>query len=541
MHDLKIALAQMDFPVGDVFGNTNRIIEAAIGARDNLNASIIVFPELCLSGYPPEDLLLRNDFMAAISQCLEKLCGAIKGIMVIVGYPEKTAEGTYNAAAIIMDGTIKHHYRKRLLPNYGVFDEKRYFIPGDSTCVFEAEEQRIGVTICEDIWQPGPVEETVEAGATLILNLNASPFHQGKADERKKQVRARIAATGVPLAYINLVGGQDELVFDGHSFVMNREGACTHQAPAFEETTLLVKFPKGPTAQPIPGNKAASLSEEAEIYQALTTGIRDYVKKNGFKGALLGLSGGIDSALTLALAVDALGKDQVEAVLLPSRYTADMSNEDALLEVAALGCNHHIIPIEPAFQTFLNLLSPALKGTIPDSTEENIQARCRGTLLMALSNKTGKILLTTGNKSEMSVGYATLYGDMAGGFAPLKDIPKMLVYRLSEYRNSLSPVIPARVITRAPSAELRHDQRDEDSLPPYPILDDILERYIEQDQSIEVIIRAGFDPDVVERVVGLIDRNEYKRRQAPPGVKVTRRAFGRDRRFPMTNGFRSPA
>jgi NAD+ synthase (glutamine-hydrolysing) len=515
---LRIAIAQLDFLVGDVSGNARRVLAAAAEARDRLQADAVVFPELTLSGYPPEDLILRRDFLDTVERELAQLAGQIHGITAIVGFPEKQAGMPYNSAAVLRDGAVHKVYRKQALPNYGVFDEKRYFLPGHEPCVFDLKGVPVGLTICEDLWLPGAVEQAAAAGAKLVLNINASPYQAGKTKDREAVAFERLRVAGVPLVYCNLVGGQDELVFDGTSFVMSREGRITFRAPEFEEILAAVEFDRG-------------------VYKALVTGIRDYVTKNRFKGAVLGLSGGIDSALTLALAADALGPENVEAVLMPSRYTADMSNEDAVLEAEALGCRHHIIPIEPAFNTFLGMLEPSFRGLPPDTTEENIQARCRGILLMAFSNKTGKILLTTGNKSEMSVGYATLYGDMAGGFAPLKDVPKMLVYRLSEYRNSLSPAIPQRVIDRPPSAELRPDQKDEDSLPPYPVLDAILELYVEHDRSVDEIITAGFPEHEVRRVAKLVDRNEYKRRQAPPGVKISRRAFGRDRRYPMTCGF----
>ena len=535
--NLRIAIAQLDFLVGDVQGNARRVLEAATESRDRLQAQAVVFPELTLSGYPPEDLILRPDFLASIERVLNELAGRIQGITAIVGFPEKHIGMPYNSAAVIRDGAIVRVYRKQALPNYGVFDEKRYFRPGHESCVFDLHGVPVGLTICEDLWLPGPVERAAEAGARLVLNLNASPYQAGKSRDREAVARERLAVAGVPLVYANLVGGQDELVFDGASFVMNREGRVTFRAPEFEETLAVVEFDCGETAEPVPGEIAEPESPEASIYKALVTGIRDYVRKNGFKGAVLGLSGGIDSALTLALAADALGPDQVEAVLMPSRYTAAMSIEDARLEAETLGCRYHLIPIEPAFHAFLGMLEDSFRGLPPDTTEENIQARCRGILLMAFSNKTGKILLTTGNKSEMSVGYATLYGDMAGGFAPLKDVPKMLVYRLAEYRNHLAPVIPQRVIDRPPSAELRPDQKDEDSLPPYPVLDAILELYVERDRSVDEIIAAGYPEHEVRRVARMVDRNEYKRRQAPPGVKISRRAFGRDRRYPITSGF----
>ena len=534
---LRIVIGQLDFMVGAVSQNARKVLSSAAEARDRLGAQAIVFPELTLSGYPPEDLILRPDFLMTVDEALREVASAIEGITAIVGFPEATSAGVFNSAAVIQDGAIRHVYRKQQLPNYGVFDEKRYFQPGTTPCVFSLSGIPVGITLCEDVWQPGPVEQAAAAGARLILNLNASPYQVGKVCDREAVVRERVAATGIPILYTNLVGGQDELVFDGASFVMDRHGHRTTQAPEFTEVLLPADFAGDELIEPLPGPVTPHLDTEASVYAALVTGIRDYVLKNHFKGAVLGLSGGIDSALTLALAADALGAEQVEGVLMPSRYTADMSNEDALLEAAALGCKTWTIPIEPAFNTFLELLAPGFEGLPADTTEENIQARCRGILLMARSNKTGRILLTTGNKSEMSVGYATLYGDMAGGFAPLKDVPKMLVYRLAGYRNRLSPVIPQRVIDRPPSAELRPDQTDQDSLPPYPVLDAILERYIERDLSAPAIIAEGFPEEDVIRVTRMVDRNEYKRRQAPPGVKISPRAFGRDRRYPMTNGF----
>ena len=534
---LRIAIAQLDFLVGDMACNARRVLAAANEARDRLQADAVVFPELALAGYPPEDLILRRDFLDAVERELAALAAQIHGITAIVGFPEKQAGMPHNSAAVLRDGATHTVYRKQSLPNYGVFDEKRYFLPGHEPCVFDLKGVPVGVTVCEDLWLPGAVEQSARAGAKLVLNLNASPYQAGKSKDREAVARQRLAVAGVPLVYANLVGGQDELVFDGASFVMDRDGRVSFRAPEFEEVLAAVEFDCGETVEPVPGDIAESLAEEASVYKALVTGIRDYVGKNRFKGAVLGLSGGIDSALTLALAADALSPENVEAVLMPSRYTADMSNEDAVLEAEALGCRHHIIPIEPAFNTFLGMLEPSFRGLPSDTTEENIQARCRGILLMAFSNKTGKILLTTGNKSEMSVGYATLYGDMAGGFAPLKDVPKMLVYRLAEYRNGLSQVIPQRVIDRPPSAELRPGQTDQDSLPPYPVLDAILEMYVEQDRSVEEIIAAGFPEHDARRVARMVDRNEYKRRQAPPGVKISRRAFGRDRRYPMTSWF----
>ncbi|CAI8734183.1 NAD+ synthase [Methylococcus capsulatus] len=536
--NLRIAIAQLDFLVGDVGGNADRVLAAAVRARDELGAHAVVFPELALAGYPPDDLILRPDFLTAVETALKALAERVRGIDVIVGFPERHDGLPFNSAAVLRDGGIHKVYRKQILPNYGVFDEKRHFLPGSAPCVFDLRGVPVGLTICEDVWFPGPVEQAAAAGARLVLNLNASPFHVGKSVEREHVVRERIAAARVPLVYTNLVGGQDELVFDGGSFVMDAAGGLVYRAPQFGETLDAVGFTVDEDGvNPLPARLVEPMGEVESVYAALVTGIRDYVGKNGFRGAVLGLSGGIDSALTLALAVDALGADRVEAVLMPSRYTADISIEDARQEAETLAVAWHLIPIEPVFRSFLELLAGPFAGAPADVTEENIQARCRGVILMALSNKQGRILLTTGNKSEMSVGYATLYGDMAGGFAPLKDVSKLLVYRLAEYRNAISAVIPPRVIERPPSAELRPDQKDEDSLPPYAVLDPILALYVEQDRSIAEIVAAGYPEDVVRRVVRLVDRNEYKRRQAPPGIKITRRAFGRERRYPITCGF----
>jgi NAD+ synthase (glutamine-hydrolysing) len=542
LHTLVIAIAQADFLVGDVAGNARRVIALAGEARDRCRAHAVVFPELALSGYPPEDLLLREDFLARVEAGLAQVAAAVNGIDVVLGLPERADGVLYNSALVLRDGRVRARYRKQALPNYGVFDEKRYFTPGGAPCVFDLCGVPVGLSLCEDVWVEGPVERTVAAGARLILNLNASPYHADKYADREAVVRRRVAATGVPLVYANLVGGQDEVVFDGASFVLDGRGEVVLRAAEFQETLGVVSFAwNGRDAVPQPAQVQPLPPRVASVYQALVMGIRDYVGKNGFKGALLGLSGGIDSALVLALAVDALGAEQVEAVLMPSRYTADMSIADAQAEAEALGVRHRLIPIEPAFETFSAMLAEAFAGLPVDATEENLQARCRGIVLMALSNKSGKILLTTGNKSEMSVGYATLYGDMAGGFAPIKDVPKLLVYALAEYRNSIAPVIPQRVLERPPSAELRPDQKDEDSLPPYSVLDPILALYVEQDKSLGDIVAAGYPEPEVRRVLNLVDRNEYKRRQAPPGVKITPRAFGRDRRYPITCGFKGTA
>ncbi|MER2600971.1 MAG: NAD+ synthase [Candidatus Competibacter phosphatis] len=536
--DLRVVMAQLNLLVGDIPGNTEKIVAAAWEARDRWRADAIVFPELTVTGYPPEDLLLRPGFVGQVEPAMRRLCTEIQGITAIVGYPAATPEGLRNSAAVIADGGMRAVYHKQCLPNYSVFDEKRYFVAGTEPLVFELKGARVGVTICEDVWQAGPVRQAAKAGAQLLLNLNASPFHAGKSRLRLEILRQRAVENGLSILYTNLVGGQDELVFDGDSQVVNGRGELTQRAPLCVEGLYPVDFSVGATVEPRPGEIVSEPAEEAAIYQAIVLGVRDYVNKNGFPGAVLGLSGGIDSALTLAIAVDALGPERVEAVLMPSRYTAEMSNSDAEQEARALGVKYHLMPIEPAFESFLGILQPVLAGLPLDSTEENIQARCRGVILMAISNKTGKLVLTTGNKSETAVGYSTLYGDMAGGFAPIKDVLKTMVYRLAVYRNSLSPVIPQRVLDRPPSAELRPDQTDQDSLPPYDLLDAILQAYVEEDHSVEELVAAGYDRATVERVARLVIVNEYKRRQAAPGVRITPRAFGRDRRYPITSGFR---
>ncbi|QGU33563.1 NAD+ synthase [Thermochromatium tepidum] len=527
--------------VGDVAGNTERLISAAQQARVQ-GIDLLLCPELVLTGYPPEDLLLRPEFIARVETAVARLQSEVRGLTLVLGYPRASVGGLFNVAGVIRDGALIAEYAKQHLPNYSVFDEKRYFQPGATAVLFEHLGLRFGLSICEDIWWEGPTREAAAAGAQVLLNLNASPFHAGKIAERESLVTQRARTHGLTILYANLVGGQDELVFDGASFVVAPDGRITHRARAFTETTLALELdadgvPNTADAEPL----ADWPGEEETIYEALVLGVRDYVQKNGFDGAVLGLSGGIDSALTLTVAVDALGAERVEAVLMPSRYTASMSIEDALEQTRRLGVASRIIPIEPAFRTFLDLLEPVFAGQPADVTEENIQARCRGLILMAISNKSGRILLTTGNKSEMAVGYATLYGDMAGGFAPLKDVPKTLVYRLAGYRNGCAPVIPERVIARPPSAELRPNQTDQDSLPPYDLLDAILKHYIEDDEGVDAIVARGYPPDVVRRVARLVDRNEYKRRQAPPGVRISRRSFGRDRRYPITSGFHRPS
>jgi len=535
----RIALAQLDMLVGDVQGNATRVITTARRARTDLRADLVLFPELTLSGYPPEDLLLHRGFRRQIEMGLERVRHEVPDGRVMIGFPEYTRAGIYNSAALIAGGSVAAIHRKAELPNYKVFDEKRYFHAGAQPTVVECQGFLVGVLVCEDIWEPEPAQLARADGAELLVVINASPFEIHKQREREHIVRARVQDVGIPLAYVNLVGGQDELVFDGNSFVVDAEGAVVMRAPAFEEGTYTVDFVRhGRLVVPQPGDIEPELSDEGSIYSALVLGVRDYVNKHGFPGVVMGLSGGVDSALTLAIAVDALGAERVHAVMMPSRYTSPMSLQDAQQEAKTLGVKYSMLSIEGMFETTLGTLKTEFAGLSPDATEENIQSRCRMLLLMGISNKTGKMLLTTGNKSEMAVGYATLYGDMAGGFAPIKDCSKLLVYRLAAYRNTLGRVIPQSVIERPPSAELRHEQRDSDSLPPYEILDPILEAFIEEDLSVDEIEARGFDRATVGRVLDLVKRNEYKRRQAPPGVRVSRRAFGRDWRYPITNGYR---
>ena len=531
---LTLALAQLNLWVGDVEGNVGKIIAAASKARDELKADLIACPELSLIGYPPDDLLLRSGLPKVIEDGVQRLLAEVHGITLVVGLPEyeqgRSGGALYNAAFVIRDGHVIARYRKQQLPNYGVFDERRHFKPGFSPCVFELKGKRVGLTICEDAWFSQPAAQARDAGAELLLNINASPWNRGKRAERERVLDARVAETGLPIAYVNCVGGQDEVVFDGGSRVLRADGSVAFAAPQFAEGVYAVTMHNGR----FEGDTAALLGDEAETYAALVAATRDYVIRNGFPGALIGLSGGIDSALVAAIAADAIGADKVWGVSMPSRYTLDMSNDDARLEAEALGIRYTTLPIEPAFTTFSATLAEIFAGKKTDITEENLQSRSRGVLLMSLSNKFGHIVLTTGNKSEMAVGYATLYGDMCGGFAPIKDVYKTLVYRLARYRNTISPVIPERVITRAPTAELRENQTDQDSLPPYEVLDAILEAYVEDSRSIADIVSAGFDEATVRRVASLVRRSEYKRRQAPPGPKVTRCAFGRERRYPIT-------
>ncbi len=532
---MRLALAQLNFLVGDIEGNAQRIIDTACELREQ-GVELALFTELALTGYPPEDLLLRDECQRRVDAALALVAKQCAGITVALGLPLMREGQRFNAAVVLRDGAVIAEYHKRELPNYSVFDEKRYFAAGDDAVVFEQSGVSFGLAICEDVWFDAPVADLAGAGAHVILNLNASPFNSGKTRERERTVIELCREHTVSMLYANQVGGQDELVFDGGSFVVNALGDVQLRCQQFEEQIAILELDD--QAQPIKQAIAEPFSDEAEIYGALVQGVRDYVTKNGFKGAVLGLSGGIDSAVTLAIAVDALGAENLEVVLMPSRYTSDMSNEDAAEQAITQCVDYQTIPIEPAFNAFLEMLSASFDGLPADVTEENIQARCRGVLLMAISNKRGRMLLTTGNKSEMSVGYATLYGDMNGGFAPLKDVPKLLVYRLARWINRNGEIIPDRVITRPPSAELRPDQKDSDSLPDYEVLDAIIERYVELGQCVEKIVaETGFDEAEVERIARLIDLNEYKRRQSAPGVKITQRAYGRDRRYPIVNGF----
>ena len=531
---MKLAIAQINFIVGDLCGNTRKMLDYIDQAK-NEGAALVVFPELALSGYPPEDLLLRNGFRRACRSALSELAGGTRDITVLVGHPQLINNELYNAASVVRDGKILATYLKHLLPNDSVFDERRYFDTGSAPCVFEHEGIKFGITICQDIWQPGPTIRARAAGADVLLVLNSSPYHMRKLDLRHRIVRQRISETPIPMVYVNLVGGQDELVFDGASFVMNEKGELVLQLNEFVESLGVIEFQDKTL---ISGESAAFGTLESSVYKALCLGVKDYVDKNGIPGVLLGLSGGVDSALTLAIAVDALGADRVQAVMMPSQFTADISLTDARAIVKTLGVRYTEFPIGPIFSAFKSTLAAEFSEPAgpdaPNLTEENLQARIRGNLLMALSNKYGSIVLTTGNKSEIAVGYCTLYGDMAGGFAVLKDISKTMVYRLCRYRNTLSKVIPERVINRAPSAELRPDQTDQDSLPPYDTLDAIMEAYVEHDVALEEMLNGPFAEADVRGVVQLIRQNEYKRRQSPPGVRVTPRGFGKDWRYPLT-------
>lgn len=551
---LKIAVAQLDFVVGDMAGNARRIIEAGRTAHAQ-GAQLLLTPELSICGYAAEDLFLRPGFIAACEEALDQVRVAladVQDLTVVVGHPSGGDWRTrsvavpqrYNAATVLRGGQVLARYAKRELPNYQVFDERRYFVAGDAPCVFEVAGVKIGLLICEDAWFDAPARESRAAGAELLAVINASPFHVGKGGEREAMMRARVQDCGLPLVYAHLVGGQDELVFEGRSFALSADGAVAARAPAFEENLLIASVKRSGDAIEIEGSVAPEGTSEADLWHALVLGVRDYVGKNGFPGVILGLSGGIDSALVLAIAVDALGPQRVRTVMMPSPYTAAMSLEDAAEIARRLGVRHDVVPIAPAFETLRGSLAPLFEGRAEDTTEENIQARIRGLMLMALSNKFGDLVLTTGNKSELATGYCTLYGDMAGGFAVIKDVVKTQVFRLAHWRNAHDPYgrganpIPERILTRPPSAELRPNQTDQDSLPPYEVLDAIIERYVEHDQSAAEIVAEGFDPAVVDRVVRLIRVNEYKRRQAPVGVRVTHRSFGKDWRYPISNRYR---
>jgi len=555
---LKICVAQLNLVVGDLAGNAQKIIAAAQQAYQD-GARLVLTPELSICGYAAEDLFLRPAFVAACNDAVQTVAQALASLehlSVVVGHPAGGDMRTrsvavpqrYNAASVLCQGQTVASYAKRELPNYQVFDERRYFAPGSQTCVFEAgkpgQRVKVGLLICEDAWFEAPARQAQAAGAELLAVINASPFHVGKGQEREEKMRERVADCGLPLIYAHLVGGQDEVVFEGYSFAMNADGQVVGRAPGFKENNLLAQVNKAQGALELKANVAPHGSPDADLWDALVLGVRDYVGKNGFPGVLLGLSGGIDSALVLAVAVDALGKDRVRALMMPSPYTADISWIDARDMAARLGVRYDELSIVPEFEAFKATLAGEFKGLPEDTTEENIQARIRGTLLMALSNKFGSIVLTTGNKSEMATGYCTLYGDMAGGFAVIKDLVKTTVFRLARWRNAHDPYgtgacpIPERIITRAPSAELRPDQKDQDSLPPYEVLDAILERYMENDESIDAIVAAGYASADVERVTRLIKINEYKRRQSPVGIRVTHRSFGKDWRYPITNKFR---
>ncbi|MEL7312781.1 MAG: NAD+ synthase [Pseudomonadota bacterium] len=543
--ELTLCMAQINPLVGDVRGNLERCIEAVNTAREEHGARVVVLPELILCGYPPEDLLFHRDLERRIGDALEALRVASKGIAIIVGAPDYAADNLYNAAFVFDDGVERARYHKHLLPNYQVFDEKRYFTAGSEPCVVDIDGVPLGVTICEDVWEAGPCESSAAAGAEVIVALNGSPYALGAQSRRESVVAARARSTGKPHIYVNMVGGQDELVFDGGSFAMDASGEVIGRAPACVEAVIPVSVQYAGDSKCVVETQAnAPIADDLEsIYEVLVAGTRDYVRKNGFPGVLLGLSGGIDSALTLCIAVDALGADVVRAVMMPYHYTSEMSRTDAAEQARRLDVDYDVISIEPIVTACMHQLEAAFRDTEPDASEENIQSRARCIVLMALSNKTGRMLLTTGNKSEMAVGYATLYGDMAGGFAPIKDCSKSQVFALARWRNAQSPdnpPIPQRVIDRPPSAELRPDQEDTDSLPPYDVLDPILEGFIERDLSVRELVELGFDRDVVVRILSMVRRNEYKRRQAPPGVRVSGRAFGRDWRYPITSGYHFP-
>jgi NAD+ synthase (glutamine-hydrolysing) len=525
-----VALAQLDLIVGDVKGNTARILESAEKARDELRADLVVFPELSICGYPPEDLLFHAGLRHAVERSLEEIRASVSGIAVLVGFPEYQGEEIFNSCAVIADGKYLCHYRKRCLPNYAVFDEERYFTAGKSASVFKLNGIRIGLNICEDIWRQAPITASRAAGAEVIVAINGSPYQARSQENRERAAAARADESGIPIVYLNMVGGQDELVFDGGSFAISAGGDIRFRAPPFEEGLYrLVLRASGSGVEIEQDEVAEPLPLEASVYRALVTGTRDYVRKHKFPGVIIGLSGGIDSALVTAIACDAIGADKVRTVMMPFRYTSTISQEDAARQAETMGFRYDIVPIAPIYDATVKQLESIFAGREPDVT-----------ILMAISNKTGRMLLTTGNKSEMAVGYATLYGDMAGGFAPIKDCSKTLVYRLARYRNTLGEAIPERAITREPSAELRPGQKDSDSLPDYAVLDPILEAFIEKDMSVDEITGLGFDRATVIRVLQMVKHNEYKRRQAPPGIRISSRAFGRDWRYPITSWYPFP-
>ncbi|MDV6317303.1 NAD+ synthase [Idiomarina sp. HP20-50] len=535
MAKLSLCLAQLDFTVGAIHNNTALILKTL--REQGQQHDIIVFPELAITGYPPEDLLFRDDLHQAVDNAVEQISAAASDCVVIVGHPQAVGGELFNAMSVLHRGECLLRYFKQRLPNYGVFDEQRHFIPGHQSQVFEWQGVRVGLQICEDLWHPQPLQQLLQDDIDLVLSINASPYELNKHEQRLGVLKQRTAESNKPIVYLNNCGAQDELVFDGHSLVMDAQGELVAELPHCEMTTATVTYEGNHiTCSGFPVQ--AEQNNLAHVYDALVLAVRDYVTKNGFSGVALGLSGGIDSALTLAIASDALGADKVHAVMMPFRYTSDMSLEDAEQQAKTLGVRYDVVPIEPMFDQFMKQLAPLFGETETDTTEENLQSRCRGVLLMALSNKTGSLVLATGNKSEMAVGYATLYGDMCGGFAPIKDIPKLLVYQLAEFRNSRGSCIPQRVIDRPPSAELAPDQVDSDSLPDYSDLDRILALYVERDWSVTDIIAAGFADEDVRRVIRLVDLNEYKRRQSATGPKVTPRNFGKDRRYPITSHYR---
>ena len=538
---ISIVLAQLDLAVGDISGNTKLIIDSCEKAKNQHNADLIIFPELSISGYPPEDLLLHSGFKRRINDALNSIKEEVAGISALIGFPDYSDDSIYNACAVFRDKEEIVKYRKEALPNYSVFDEKRYFTSDEQPSVFELKGKKIGINICEDIWHKSAAMRAKESGAEIIIVINGSPYEKDGQSKRENIVKQRALQTDLPIVYLNMIGGQDELVFDGASFVMSKNGEIKYRATSFEESMDLFEFELiNDECAPIKSNISSKLSVEESVYKALVRGTKDYIEKHNFSGVVMGLSGGIDSALTLSIACDAIGSDKVRAVMMPYLFTSAMSLEDAQCQADTLNIKYDILPISSLYDSTVDLLKPIFLNSEKDSTEENIQSRARGLLLMAISNKTGSMLLTTGNKSEMAVGYATLYGDMAGGFAPIKDCTKTMVKKLAKYRNTISEVIPNRVIEREPSAELRENQHDSDSLPPYDLLDPILEAFIEEDLSVEEIVKWGFERETVTSILEMVKRNEYKRRQAPPGVRISNRAFGRDWRYPITSGYTFP-